>query len=42
MKPRDRVKLSRRVTPAVRSSLDVCDVSTCPQKFIGCVKSQPL
>ena len=39
MKPRDHVNLSRRVTSIVRSSLDVCDVSTCPRKFIGCVKS---
>ena len=30
MKSRDRMKLSHRVTPAVRSSLDVCDVSACP------------
>ena len=35
----DHVKLSRRVTPIVRSSLDVCDVSTCPRKSIGSVKS---
>ena len=42
MKPRDRVKLNHRVMLDVRSSLDVCDVSTCPQKSIGCVKSQQL
>ena len=42
MKPRDQVKFNRRVTLALQSSLDVCDVSMCPQKCIGCVKSQPL
>ena len=42
MKPHDRVKLNRRITHAVQSSLYVCDVFTCPQKSIGCVKSQPL
>ena len=39
MKPRDRMRLNRHVTPTVRSSLDVCDVSTSLQKSIECVKS---